>query len=580
MCRHTRHTTTARNPDGIPQGAVRTRPGGRVPAVLPEPRAGRARLLGRRPHLPGHHRRPSGRHRRRQRVRLLRRPAVRQRPAALRPPADRLRQGRRAALPDHARPASRAPVRLGLPRPARGVRGREAARHQDQGRDRGDGRRRVQRRLPRLGAAVHRGVARVRHPAGPLGRLRQRLQDARPGLHGERHVGVQVPVGQGPGLRGLPRPVVLLALRDATVQHRDPDGRRLPRPPGPGRHGRPAARDRRAGAGVDDDAVDAAVEPRDGRAPRRRLRDRRARTASATCWPRPGSRPTPASWARTRRCVARYKGSRPARPPLHAAVRLLRGRRERAPGPGRRLRHHRGRHRASCTSRPPSARRTRSSPTRPASTPVTPVDVHGRFDATGPAVRGHARLRRQRPDHPRPQGRREAAAPRDLRPPVPALLALRQPAHPARGVVVVRRGHQVPRPDGRAEPADQLGARARPGRPVRQVAGERPRLVDLAQPVLGLADPGVGVGRPRVPAHRRVRLAGRDRARLRRATHRPAPPVRRRADPAQPGRPDRAVDDAPGARGAGLLVRVRVDAVRPGALPVRERGLVRAPLPG
>ena len=37
----------------------------------------------------------------------------------------------------------------------------------------------------------------LRHPPGALGRLRQRLQDARPRLHGERHVGVQVAVGQG-----------------------------------------------------------------------------------------------------------------------------------------------------------------------------------------------------------------------------------------------------------------------------------------------------------------------------------------------------------------------------------------------
>ena len=39
----------------------------------------------------------------------------------------------------------------------------------------------------------------------------------------------------------------------------------------------------------------------------------------------------------------------------------------------------------------------------------------------------------------------------------------------------------------------------------------------------------------------------------------------------QPRRPDRPVDDAAGARGARLLVRVGLDAVRPGALPVRER---------
>ena len=65
---------------------------------------------------------PAGR-----RVRLLRRPAVRQRPAPLRPPAHRLRQGRRAALPDHAGQAGRAPLRLGLPRPARRDGGREGA---------------------------------------------------------------------------------------------------------------------------------------------------------------------------------------------------------------------------------------------------------------------------------------------------------------------------------------------------------------------------------------------------------------------------------------------------------------------
>jgi isoleucyl-tRNA synthetase len=35
----------------------------------------------------------------------------------------------------------------------------------------------VQRRLPPVGAAVHPRVAGVRHPAGPLGRLRERLQD-------------------------------------------------------------------------------------------------------------------------------------------------------------------------------------------------------------------------------------------------------------------------------------------------------------------------------------------------------------------------------------------------------------------
>ena len=61
---------------------------------------------------------------------------------------------------------------------------------------------------------------------------------------------------------------------------------------------------------------------------------------------------------------------------------------------------------------------------------------------------------------------------------------------------------------------------------------------------------------------------------------RPAPAVRRRAGPPEPGRPDREVDDAPRRRRPRRVVRLGLDVVRPGALPVRERRLVRAPLPG
>ena len=57
---------------------------------------------------------------------------------------------------------------------------------------------------------------------------------------------------------------------------------------------------------------------------------------------------------------------------------------------------------------------------------------------------------------------------------------------------------------------------------------------------------------------------------------RPAPAVRRPPDPAQPRRPDGAVDDAPRRGRAGRVVRLRLDELRPGALPVRERRLVRA----
>ena len=120
------------------------------------------------PSRPSVEQRDAGRGRR-QRVRLLRRPAVRQRPAALRPPADRLRQGPRAALPDHARPAGRAPLRLGHPRPARRARGDAPARHQDDRRDRRAGHRDVQRGVPQVGAASTPRSGRTTSPARPAG---------------------------------------------------------------------------------------------------------------------------------------------------------------------------------------------------------------------------------------------------------------------------------------------------------------------------------------------------------------------------------------------------------------------------
>ena len=182
-----------------------------------------------------------------ERVRVLRRPALRQRAAALRPPAHRLRQGPDPALPDDARQARRAPLRLGHPRPARRARGDAPARPQDHRRDPRARHREVQRRLPRVGAEVHRRVARLRHPPGALGRLRERLQDDEPRLHGVGHVGLQAAARQGLHLRGLPRPALLLERRDAAVQPRAADGRRrLQDAPGPGRHGRLRVDDRGA----------------------------------------------------------------------------------------------------------------------------------------------------------------------------------------------------------------------------------------------------------------------------------------------------------------------------------------------
>ena len=65
---------------------------------------------------------------------------------------------------------------------------------------------------------------------------------------------------------------------------------------------------------------------------------------------------------------------------------------------------------------------------------------------------------------------------------------------------------------------------------------------------------------------------------------RPAPALRRRPGAPQPRRPALTrggpVDDAAGARRAGRVVRLGLDELRAGALPVRERGLVRPSLPG
>ena len=105
-----------------------------------------------------------------------------------------------------------------------------------------------------------------------------------------------------------------------------------------------------------------------------------------------------------------------------------------------------------------------------------------------------------------------AAAPRDLRPQLPALLALPRAADLQGRLVVVRRGDRDQGADARAQPGDQLGARPHPGRPVRPLAGERPRLVDHPQPLLGLPGAGVEERRPDVPPHRRLRLVRGDRA--------------------------------------------------------------------
>ena len=204
------------------------------------------------------------------------------------------------------------------------------------------------------------------------------------------------------------------------------------------------------------------------------------------------------------------QGQRPRRPHVHAAVRFPRRHPATRSGSSAATSSRPRTAPASCTWRRRSARTTRAVCLAAGIPTVVTVDDRAQLHLARAAVPGHAGLRGEQADHARPQGPRRRRVPaRELHALVPALLALRHAADLQGGVVVVRRGHRVQGPDGRAQPADRLDAGAHPGRLVRQVAGERARLVDQPQPLLGLADPGVEVGRSAVSAHRRLRLARR-----------------------------------------------------------------------
>ena len=164
-------------------------------------------------------------------------------------------------------------------------------------------------------------------------------------------------------------------------------------------------------------------------------------------------------------------------------------------------------------------------------------------------------------------------APRDLRPPLPALLALRQPA---RSTGRSRRGSWRSPRSGTAWSSSTSRSPGCPStsRTARSASGWRTPATGRSRRnrFWGSPIPVWKSDDPRVPAHRRLRLARRARARLRRA-RRPTctgPCVDELTRP-NPDDPTGRVDDAPGARGARLLVRVGLDAVRAGALPVRER---------
>ncbi len=236
--------------------------------------------------------------------------------------------------------------------------------------------------LPLVGDALHRRVGALRHPPGPLGRLRRRLQDDGPRLHGVGDLGVQPALGQGPDLRGVPGHAVLVGSGDAAVELRDPPRRRHPAPPGPRTHrGLRASSRRREAAELPDAPQGADGASRCGRGRPRPGPCRptspspSAPTSSTLVVARcaPAREPGVAScWARTRleayaaelgedhEVVATLPGQRAGRDPLPPAVRVLRRSSRHLPGPRRRLGDRRRRHR----HRAPGSRLRRGRPAR------------------------------------------------------------------------------------------------------------------------------------------------------------------------------------------------------------------------
>ena len=257
-----------------------------------------------------------------------------------------------------ARPLRPPQGRLGLPRAPGRARDREGARDRLEGRDRGVRDRRVQPALPRVGAALRRGLEPADRADRLLDRPRRPLRDDDQRLHrvglvvAAPDLGPGAPLQRAQGGPVLParRHRALLArgragLRGRRRPRRSTCGSRSPRSRRPTRS-RVAGRARRQPARLDDDAVDADL-PRRGRrrggdrvrasAARRRGLCRRPATGRAgPRRGRRGARPLPGRGARRESATSRRSTTSRAR--TSGPLRPL--------GAARRLRHHRRRHRA------------------------------------------------------------------------------------------------------------------------------------------------------------------------------------------------------------------------------------------
>src|SRR5271156_2262272 len=217
-------------------------------------------------------------------------------------------------------------------------------------------------------------------------------------------------MGQGVGLRGLPRAAVLLARRDSAVQPRAADGRRrLPKQARPGPYGRIRGPRRGFGGcsppGMDHHALDAAVESGRGREPRCHLRAGARRRAPR----RAGRGPVGRLRTRTRRragSTGPLPWQRPGRHPVSAAVPVLHvlGADFVTTDDGTGIVH----------LAPAYGEDDKETADKAGIVPVTPVDAKGRFDVTVPDYRGqhvfdaNPQIIRDLKNHPGPAAANDA----------------------------------------------------------------------------------------------------------------------------------------------------------------------------
>ena len=474
-----------------------------------------------------------------------------------------------------------------------------------------DGHRRVQREGARVGAALHEGVGGVRHPPGALGRLRERLQDARrrPSWRACIWAFKQL-YDKGLAYEGFR--VLPYCWNDETPlsQPRAAHGRRrLQDAPGPVGHGDLPAR-RREGGGA---RPDRRRRRSPGRRPRGRCRPTSRSPSAPTsrtrcCRPVPQARPTapkagphatcspPTRSAPTRRTSATQMPRRA----VAAVERTLTGaelggvqydrlwdyyaervrRPQRLADPRRRLRRHRRghRHRAPGTrlrrGRPGRLRRGRhpGDPVARRRRPL-PADACRRWRACA--------------------GSRRTSRSRSSCAPTAGCCRSRATSTATRtaGAAAIRSSTRRCRAGSCASPSSATAWASSTSR-----STGCPRTSRTASSASGWRTPATGrsaataTGAARSRCGRATTRSTRASTSTARSTSSSATSAgcrstRRRADlhrpyideltRPNPDDPTGAVDDAPHRGRARRLVRLRLDAVRAGALPVREPGLVR-----